>query len=330
MSSTRYDVVGIGNAIVDVLSHAEEAFLAAHDLNKGSMTLIDMARAESLYGDMGPAQEASGGSAANTLAGLAALGGGGAFLGKVRNDQLGGIFRHDLRASGVDYNTAPASEGDPTARCLIFVTPDAQRTMATYLGASIAFGPDDLDLETVRAGMVLYLEGYLWDSDPAREAFRLAAEAAREAGRKVALTLSDPFCVDRHRASFRELVDGHVDLLFANESEIVSLYETQDFDEALTQVRGRVEVAALTRSEKGSVILSGDAVETIEAVTVGPLTDTTGAGDLYAAGFLYGYTQGRSLADCGRLGAIAAGEAVSHMGPRPARDLKALVAEHMK
>ncbi len=330
MAGMRYDVVGIGNAIVDVLSHAEESFLDSHGLNKGSMTLIDMARAETLYGAMGPGQEASGGSAANTLAGLAALGGSGAFLGKVRNDQLGGIFRHDLQSIGVDYSTAPASAGDPTARCLIFVTPDAQRTMATYLGASIAFGREDLDLDAVRAGKVLYLEGYLWDSDPAREAFRIAAEAAREAGRKVALTLSDPFCVERHRASFRDLVDGHVDLLFANEAEIKSLYETETFEDALTQLRGRVEVAALTRSEKGSVVLSGDEALQIGAVTIGKLTDTTGAGDLYAAGFLFGYTQGRSLADCGHLGAIAAGEVVSHMGPRPDRDLKALVAEHMK
>ena len=329
MATTKYDVVGIGNAIVDVLSHAEDSFLAEHELNKGAMTLVDGARAEALYGSMGPAQEASGGSAANTLAGLAALGGAGAFLGKVRNDQLGGIFSHDLRAIGVDYNTTPSDHGDPTARCLIFVTPDAQRTMATYLGASVAFGPDDLDLETVRAGKVLYLEGYLWDSEAAKEAFEIAASTAREAGRKVALSLSDPFCVDRHRKSFRDLVDGHVDLLFANEAEIASLYEVDSFEEALTQARDRVEVAALTRSEKGSVILSEHGAQHVEAVTVGKLTDTTGAGDLYAAGFLYGYTQGRSLADCGRLGAIAAGEVVSHMGPRPDRDLKALVAEHM-
>lgn len=329
MATTKYDVVGIGNAIVDVLSNAEDSFLAAQGLSKGSMTLVDMARAEALYGDMGPAQEASGGSAANTLAGLAALGGAGAFLGKVRDDQLGDIFRHDLRAIGVDYNTAPAGHGDPTARCLIFVTPDAQRTMATYLGASVAFGPEDLDLETVRAGKVLYLEGYLWDSEPAKEAFQIAAEAAREAGRKVALTLSDPFCVDRHRRSFRELVDGHVDLLFANEEEVKSLYEVDSFEEALTHAQGRVEVAALTRSEKGSVVLSEAGAQRVEAVTVGTLTDSTGAGDLYAAGFLYGYTRGHSLADCGHLGAIAAGEVVSHMGPRPARDLKALVAEQM-
>ena len=329
MATTRYDVVGIGNAIVDVLSHAEDGFLESQELNKGSMTLIDGARAEALYGAMGPAQESSGGSAANTLAGVAALGGAGAFLGKVRNDQLGGIFSHDLRAVGVDYNTAPSDHGDPTARCLIFVTPDAQRTMATYLGASVAFGRDDLDLETVRAGKVLYLEGYLWDSEEAKAAFQLAAEAAREAGRKVALTLSDPFCVDRHRSSFRELVDGHVDLLFANEEEIKSLYEVDSFEEALTAVQGRVEVAALTRSEQGSVVLSKQGAQRIEPVTLGQLTDTTGAGDLYAAGFLYGYTQGRSLADCGRIGSIAAGEVVSHMGPRPDRDLKALVAEKM-
>lgn len=328
MRNEPLDVVGIGNAIVDVLAQASDAFVAEQELAKGSMTLIDMSRAESLYAAMGPAVEVSGGSCANSMAGLASLGGSGGFIGKVRNDQLGGIFRHDLRATGIEFTSLAATDGPPTARCLILVTPDAQRTMATYLGISVQLGPDDLDHELIRRGRVLYLEGYLWDSAAAKRAFLDAAETARAAGAKVALSLSDPFCVDRHRESFRELVQGHVDLLFANEAEIVSLYQAADFDEALQQVRGHCEVAALTRSERGSVVLAGPEVHVIDAIRVGPLIDTTGAGDLYAAGFLYGYTRGRSLHDCGRLGSLAAGEAVSHLGPRPARLLSELAAQH--
>lgn len=328
MRDEPLDVVGIGNAIVDVLAQASDSFVVEQELPKGSMTLIDMARAESLYGAMGPAVEVSGGSCANTMAGLASLGGRGGFIGKIRNDQLGGIFRHDIRATGIEFTCDAATDGPPTARCLIFVTPDAQRTMATYLGISVQLGPEDVDHELVKRAKVLYLEGYLWDSPAAKQAFLEAAETARANGAKVALTLSDPFCVDRHRESFRELVSGHVDLLFANEAEIVSLYESADFDEALQHVRGHCEIAALTRSEKGSLVLAGEEVHVVDAIKVGSLVDTTGAGDLYAAGFLYGYTRGRSLHDCGRFASLAAGEAVSHLGPRPSRPLSELVAQH--
>lgn len=325
----RYQVVGIGNAIVDVLSQTDDAFLGAQDLPKGTMTLIDAARAEELYGAMGPAVEVSGGSAANTLAGVAALGGQGAFIGKVRNDQLGGIFRHDIRATGVSFRTPAATEGAPTARCLIFVTEDAQRTMATYLGASVELGPDDLDAALIAGARITYLEGYLWDAPAAKEAFLAAARQAHEAGGKVALSLSDPFCVDRHRDSFVELIGGHVDILFANEHEIRSLFQVETFDRALQAVRGHCEIAALTRSERGAVILAGEEVHVVDAEPISRVVDTTGAGDLFAAGFLYGYTQGRPLYDCGRIGAVAAAEVISHFGARPEAPLDRLVAERV-
>ncbi len=329
MIDRAVDTVGIGNAIVDVLSHAEDALLARLDLAKGAMTLIDGPRAETLYADMGPGVEVSGGSAANSMVGLAALGGHAAFIGKVRNDQLGGIFRHDIRAAGVSFDTPAATEGEPTARCLIFVTPDAQRTMNTYLGAAVDLGPEDIDEDLVAAAKVTYLEGYLWDRPRAKEAFVKAAEVAHRAGRKVALTLSDPFCVERHRAEFRDLVDGHVDLLFANQVEVASLYQVDTFDDALQAVRGSCEVAALTRSEKGSVVLSGDEVHVADAEPVDRVVDTTGAGDLYAGGFLYGYTQGKGLYHCARIGAIAAAEVISHVGARPEASLADLVADHL-
>lgn len=329
MQPGSLDVVGIGNAIVDVLTHADEEFLRAQSLDKGSMTLIDTARAEALYAAMGPGVESSGGSAANTMAGLASLGASGGFIGKVRDDQLGKIFRHDITAGGTVYRVAPASEGAPTARCLIFVTPDAQRTMATYLGTSITFGPEDLDLELVRAGKVLYLEGYLWDAPPAKEAFLKAAEAARGAGAKIALSLSDAFCVERHRESFRELVDGHVDILFANETEILSLYEAKGFEQAVDAVKGHCEVAALTRSEKGSLILADGQAHQVAAMSLGELVDTTGAGDAYAAGFLYGYSKGFDLPTCGRYGSLAAGEVITHMGPRPEHSLAELARDKL-
>ncbi len=329
MADAKFDVLGIGNAIVDVLTQADDAFLAAEELPKGAMTLIDGARAEALYDDMGPATEVSGGSAANTLAGLASLGGRGAFIGKVRNDQLGGIFRHDIRAAGVAFETPPATDGPPTARCLIIVTPDAQRTMGTFLGACVELGPEDIDEALVASARVTYLEGYLWDPPRAKQAFVKAAEAAHGAGREVALSLSDPFCVDRHRADFRDLVDGHVDLLFANESEICALYEVEGFDQALQEIRGRCKLAALTRSEKGSVILTDGEIHVVDAEPVAHVVDTTGAGDLYAAGFLHGYTGGRGLYDCGRMGAIAAAEVISHYGARPEAALGALVARQM-
>jgi len=327
--SDSLDVVGIGNAIVDVLSRTEDAFVAQHDLVKGSMTLIDLPRAEAIYGALGQSVEVSGGSAANTVAGVADLGGRCGFIGRVRNDQLGGIFRHDVRANGTIFDTPPAEAGPPTGRCMVMVTPDSQRTMATYLGAAVDFGPADLDLALIQSAKVLYLEGYLWDAEPAKRAFLEAAEGAHAAGRKVALTLSDSFCVERHRAGFLDLVERHVDLLFANEAEIAALYQVSDFDAALQQVRGHCEVAALTRSEKGSVVLSGEEVHIVDAITVGPLVDTTGAGDLYAAGFLFGYTEGYSLYDCGRLGSLCAAEVIAHLGPRPQRSLKELARAHM-
>ncbi len=327
MTEATYDVIGIGNAIVDVLAETEESFLARHGLEKGVMTLIDADRAKSLYEAMAPGIEMSGGSAANTIAGLASLGGAGAYIGKVRNDQLGGVFSHDLRAIGIDYRTAAAKSGPPTARCLIFVTPDAQRTMQTFLGASVGLTPDDVDETAIGAARVTYLEGYLFDPPPAREAFVRAAETAHAKGRKVALTLSDPFCVDRHRAEFLHLVEHHVDILFANEAEILSLYQVQDFGEALARVRGHCEVAALTRSERGSVLVAGGEIYEVAAEKVERVVDTTGAGDLYAAGFLYGLTRGYELAACGRIGSICAAEVISHFGARPETSLAKLVEQ---
>ncbi len=329
MPRAKYDVVGIGNAIVDAIARAEDDFLAERDLTKGAMRLIDEAEADTLYAAMGECAESSGGSAANTMAGIASLGGTGAFFGKVRRDELGHTFARDLRAIGVRFDSAAAADGPATARCLIIVTPDAQRTMNTYLGACVHLGPADVDAAVVAESQVTYLEGYLWDPPQAKEAFVKAAEIAHKAGRKVALSLSDAFCVDRHRASFRELVDGHVDILFANESEIKSLYEVEAFDAALQHVRGRTEIACLTRSEKGSLIVAGDEVHVIDAERVGPVIDTTGAGDLYAAGFLYGFTHGYGLARAGRMASLAAAEAISHIGARPLTSLKALAKQRL-
>jgi len=324
-----FDVVGIGNAIVDVLVQADEAFLESHGLTKGTMALIDEAQAERLYASVGVGLETSGGSAANTLAGLAQLGGRAGFIGRVRDDQLGAIFAHDIRAVGARFDTPAASLGPSTARCLILVTADAQRTMCTYLGASVGLDPEDLDLDLVRQAKVLYLEGYLWDSEDAKRAFITAAEVMRQSGGEVALSLSDAFCVDRHRDSFLELVDGHVDILFANEMEITSLYRSESFEAAADQVRGRCRVAALTRSALGSVILSGDQTIHVPPFQLGPLVDTTGAGDLYAAGFLYGYTQGESLERCGQIGSLCAGQVVTQLGPRSQVSLPELLASHL-
>lgn len=324
MSAPTVDVVGIGNAIVDVLTHCTEDDLTRLKLVKNAMTLIDTDTADALYKEMGPGIEMSGGSAGNTLAGIAALGGKGAYVGKVRDDQLGSVFRHDIRAMGVSFDTAAASDGSSTARCLIFVTPDGHRTMNTFLGACTELGPNDIDADLIKSAKVTYMEGYLWDRDEAKEAFVLAAKIAHEANRQVSITLSDSFCVDRHRDSFRDLVHNHVDILFANEDEIKSLYEVDTFDEALIEVRRHCKVAALTRSEKGSVIVSGDSVIEVAAEPVIKVVDTTGAGDLFASGFLYGYTQGFDLATCGRLGSICAAEIISHMGARPDADLKTL------
>jgi fructokinase len=324
-----FDVVGIGNAIVDVLVQADDDLLDNFELTKGTMALVDEHQAETLYASVGPGLETSGGSAANTLAGVAQLGGRAGFIGRVRNDQLGGIFSHDIRSVGARFDTPAATTGPSTARCLILVTPDAQRTMCTYLGASVGLDPADLDLDLVAQAKVLYLEGYLWGSDEAKAAFIAAAEVARAHGGEVALSLSDAFCVERHRDSFQELVDGHVDILFANEMEITALYKSNSFEEAADQVRGRCKVAALTRSELGSLILNGEGSHVIEPFQLGPLVDTTGAGDLYAAGFLHGYTQGQDLDACGRLGSLCAGQVVTQLGPRPQGSLKDLVARHL-
>ena len=328
-NDTEWDVAGIGNAIVDVLAQAEDRFLSQSGLAKGTMTLIDAARAAELYETMGPGIEVSGGSTANTLAALASFGGKGAFIGKVRNDQLGGIFRHDIEAVGVTFPTPPATEGPPTARCLIFVTPDAQRTMQTFLGACTRLGPGDIDERVVAGAKITYLEGYLWDPPQAKEAFLKAATLAHLAGRKVALSLSDPFCVERHREEFRDLVQHHVDILFANELEVMSLYETKSFDEVFQHVRASCDIAALTRSEKGSVVVSGEEVHIVDAMPFAAVVDTTGAGDAYAGGFLFGLTSGYDLARSAQLGSLAAAEVISHFGARPETPLAQLAAERL-
>ncbi|MFN7964301.1 MAG: adenosine kinase [Acidobacteriota bacterium] len=325
MQKPELDVVGIGNAIVDVLSHTEEAELIRLGLTKGSMRLIDAHEARDLYQRIGPAVECSGGSAANTIAGIASLGGTAAYIGKVQTDQLGDVFRHDLRSLGVEFDTPPATHGPSTARCFVLVTPDGQRTMQTFLGVSVELGADDIAAEQIARAQVTYLEGYLFDPPAAQRAFIKAARIAHDAKRRVALTLSDSFCVERHRAAFLDLVHGHVDILFANEHEICSLYQVADFDQALQQVRGHCEVAVLTRSEKGSVVLRGDELHVVDAVPGVKVVDTTGAGDLYAAGFLYGFTHGRDLAASGRIGAIAAAEVIAHFGARPETSLRSLI-----
>jgi sugar/nucleoside kinase (ribokinase family) len=316
MTAPTLDVVGIGNAIVDIIDNTDDAFLARHGMVKGAMTLIDEAQAEALYAAMGPAIELSGGSAGNTIAGLASLGARCGYIGKVRDDQLGRVFRHDIAAAGVVFPTPPAAEGPATARCLILVTPDAQRTMNTFLGACVNLRPDDLDEALIASAKVTYLEGYLYDPPHAQEAFRRAAAVARAGGRKVALTLSDPFCVVRHREAFLDLL-GSVDVLFANEEEIKALYEVDDFDAAAAKARHAVAIAALTRGPRGAVIVAGGQTVEVEAAPVTRVVDTTGAGDLFAAGFLYGLTQEQPLAECGRLGAAAAAEIISHYGGRP-------------
>lgn len=323
------DVVGIGNAIVDVIAHCDEDFIARMNLNKGAMTLIDTARANALYDSMGPAVEISGGSGANTTVGVASLGGKAAFIGKVGNDQLGGIFRHDIRAVGVQFDIAPANSGTPTARSMILVTPDAERTMNTYLGACQELTPADVDPHLIQRAKVTYMEGYLWDPPLAKEAFLKAARIAHDAGQEVSLTLSDAFCVQRYLSEFQDLVKNHVDILFANTSEILALWQTEDWDEAVRLTRQHCDLAALTRSEKGSVIVTADEVHEIPAWPVDEIVDLTGAGDLYAAGFLYGYTHGRDFAACGRIASLAAGEVISHVGARPKTPLAELVLQRL-
>ncbi len=327
MTGTRFDVTAIGNAIVDVLAHADDAFLTEHGIEKGAMTLVDEAGATRIYEGMPPAVEISGGSVANTAVGVASLGGRAAYMGKVRNDQLGKVFAHDIRAAGVAYDTAPAKSGPASARCLILVTPDAQRSMNTYLGAAVEFNTGDVDADVIAASDTIYLEGYLYDPPEAKRALEKAAALAKDAGAKVALTLSDAFCVDRHREGFQNLIEGYVDILFANEEEVISLYQAASFDDALQAVRGKCAVAALTRSGAGSVILGNGEVHVIDADPVADLVDTTGAGDLFAAGFLFGVTRGDDLATCGALGSVAAAEVISHFGARPDASLKELIKQ---
>lgn len=327
MAATTLDVIAVGNAIVDVIASVDDAFLQTQDAPKGGMTLIDAERASAVYADMGPAKETSGGSAANTAAGIASFGGKAGFVGRVADDQLGEIFGHDIRAIGVDYQTPAASDGMPTARCFIFVTPDAERTMMTFLGASTEITPDDIAPDMVGTAGILYIEGYLWDAPPAKAAVLKAIEAAKKAGGKVAFSLSDSFCVERHRQEFRDLIANNVDVVFANEEEIIALYETATFDEAAESVARGVEIAALTRGANGSVVIGNGARVTSPAAEVSRVVDTTGAGDLYAAGFLFGLSRGRALADCARLGGLAAAEVISHFGARPEQSLAEIASK---
>lgn len=323
MTQPLYGVVAVGNALVDVLTHATDSFVTQQKnmcgMEKGTMTLIDEKRALELYEMMGKGVESSGGSAANTMAGYASFGGKGAFIGKVATDTLGKVFSQDMRKMGVNFTTQPLAVGAPTGRCLILVTPDAQRTMNTFLGASVELGPDDIDKDLIASAQITYLEGYLFDRPQAKAAFIAAAEYAHEAGHRVALTLSDPFCVDRHRSDFLRLVENHVDILFANEEEIKSLFMQERFEDAASALSKHVEIAVLTRSEKGAVIVGEGKHIVIHAAPVDKVMDTTGAGDQFAAGFLYGLTQHMGLERAGQLGALAAAEVISHMGPRPAK-----------
>jgi sugar/nucleoside kinase (ribokinase family) len=324
--AARYDVVGIGNALVDVIAHADDSFLDEHGLTKGSMTLVDTERAVELYRALGSAVEMSGGSAANTVCGVSSFGGRAAYVGKVSADDLGDVFGHDLLAVGVTFRPGARTDGVPTGRCIIVVTPDAQRTMNTFLGVSSLLCVPDVDDRTIADGAILYMEGYLFDRDDAKAAFRHAASVAHEHGRAVSLTLSDSFCVDRHRDDFMALVHEQVDVLFGNEDELMALYETDSFDAAVAAVRVDCKLAAITVGSSGSYVVSRDEVVHVPAQPVRRVLDTTGAGDLYAAGFLYGLTHGRDLAECGRLGSIAASEAISHVGPRPLVELRTLVS----
>jgi len=322
MTANGLDILALGNAIVDVLAQTDERFLVEHGLAKGSMQLIDEARAEALYAAMGPATIVSGGSAANTAVGAASLGAKVGFVGKVRDDELGRLFTHDLNAVGVRFDTAPATEGPATARSFILVTPDGERTMNTYLGACQTLSPADLDEAVLRAARIVYLEGYLWDPADAKEAFRRAVGIAHGAGNKVALTLSDAFCVDRYRDEFKALVrDGSVDILFASIHELKSLYETADEQDAVRALAGEGVLGVVTRSADGALVISRDGIEAVPASPVEQVVDTTGAGDLFAAGFLAGISRGLSSRDCARLGGIAAAEVISHLGARPQADL---------
>ncbi|MGB7337076.1 MAG: adenosine kinase [Salaquimonas sp.] len=325
---TRFDVLTIGNAIVDIIANAQDDFLARENIIKGAMNLIDTERAEHLYSVMGPAIETSGGSAGNTAAGIASLGGKAAYVGKVSNDHLGGVFTHDIRAIGVNYDTKPLTGEPPTARSMIFVTPDGERSMNTYLGACVELKPEDINEEVVANSAVTYFEGYLWDPPMAKDAIRKAAEIAHANGRKMAMTLSDPFCVDRYRDEFLDLMrSGTVDIVFANESEAKSLYETSSMDEAIKAIRNDCELAAVTRSEHGSIVVTREETHSVAAFEIDALVDSTGAGDLYAAGFLFGLTNGRSLVDCAKIGGMAAAEVIQHIGPRPQVSLAEMLSQ---
>jgi sugar/nucleoside kinase (ribokinase family) len=328
MASTRFDVLGIGNAIVDVIARTDDDFLARQNMHKGTMQLIDEPRAASIYDAMGPAVEVSGGSAANTIVGVASLGGRAAFVGKVKDDELGRVFAHDIRAAGVAFATPPASAGPSTARCYVLVTPDGERTMNTYLGAAQDLHPNDIDADAVAAAQIVYLEGYLWDPPHAKEAFVKAAKIAHGAERDVALTLSDAFCVDRYRAEFLDLIrSGTVDLVFANERELHSLYETADFDTALNALRNDARLAVVTRSEKGCLVVTREETDVVPANTVERVVDATGAGDLFAAGFLFGLVRNAGYEAAGRFGALAAAEVIQHIGARPQVSLKELAGQ---
>jgi sugar/nucleoside kinase (ribokinase family) len=328
MSSAKYDVLGIGNAIFDILVQTDEGFLASHGMTKGGMSLIDESRAAAIYRDMGPATEMSGGSAANTIVGLANLGARAAYVGKVKDDQIGKLYAHDIRAAGVAFETRPAIDGPATGCSYILVTPDGERTMNTYLGAAQELMPSNIDADQVAASAIVYLEGYLWDPKSAKDAFVKAADIAHEARRQVALTLSDSFCVDRYRGEFLDLMrNGTVDLVFANEAELHSLYQTSDFDAALKQFRADVNLAIVTRSEKGCVVASKDDVTAVPAFPIEKMVDTTGAGDLFAAGFLFGLVRGAGYDNAGRLGALAAAEVIQHIGARPQTSLKQLAQQ---
>ena len=321
-----YDVAAIGNAIVDVIATASDDFLAQESLVKGSMMLIDADRATSLYDRMAPGIEASGGSAGNTIAGVASLGGRGVFIGKVADDQLGDVYAHDMQAIGAVFSGGRLKGGAPTGRSLINVTPDGERTMSTFLGAATELAPEDVDPAIVEASQIIYMEGYLFDPPNGRRAFAKAAGLARASSRLISLSLSDSFVVDRHRGALVGFIDTEVDVVFANEDEITALFETSDFDSAARAIADRVKIAAITRGAKGSVVIAGGQVHEIEAFSVEKVVDTTGAGDQYAAGFLYGLSQGRSMDHCGRLGSLAAAEVIAHLGPRPQVSLKDLAA----
>jgi sugar/nucleoside kinase (ribokinase family) len=329
MSTARYDVLGIGNAIVDVIARTEDDFLVKQGMHKGAMALIDEARAQAIYEAMGPAVEISGGSAANTIVGVSSLGGRGAFVGKVRDDGLGRAYSHDIRAAGVAFATPAATAGASTGRCYVLVTPDGERTMNTYLGAAQDLHPSDIDPEMIAASLVTYLEGYLWDPKNAKDAFLKAAKIAHDAERSVALSLSDAFCVDRWRDEFLQLMRSRtVDLIFANEAELQSLYQTSDFDSAMAALRADIDTAVVTRSEKGCLVLGPDGIEAVPAFPVDRVVDTTGAGDLFAAGFLAGLARGADDRACGRLGALAAAEVIQHLGARPETSLANLARDN--